>query len=1303
MTVIQNARARAIRTEENPFRATSVPAGDYVSPGLEVAILDELFPHMIVGEKANHPWPYLRGEVPHNWYCDDRFPTIGFLNRDEVLILYNIALKFRGKPALEIGSWMGWSTCHLALAGAQVDTLDPIFAKETNRGSLESALNASGLSEQVSIIPKASPDAVHSLAAERGVPWSLFFIDGNHDAPHVELDATACLKYAAQDALFVFHDLASPDVERGLAVLRNAGFKTLIYQTMQIMGVAWRGDCAPIDHTPDPMIDWKTPPHLRKYRISGEGSGLSKSQLLDRAAALEEEVQQIAAQARLTAFEQEQESARIRAQVRDLQAQANDLRETACEQEQELSQFRKITADVRMQAEESRAALATKDEELSQWRGDAARLRVIVEDLDSKLHDARRALEESQSSHSAHSMAVISRPPVDIPRRTRGLLDAADTPATAAPAAGPVGDATSNVNAMRRGQTPGATMGQLLSMAPLLFKLAAAGRLHRVTRFMREWKLLLKSGLFDEEFYEKNNADAPRGQAAAHYLLHATEEGRDPNPLFATGWYLKENPDVAKANVNPLLHYLRHGAAERRDPSPAFATSWYLSAYPDVAKAAINPLVHYLKFGWREGRNPHPRFDSAFYLEQHPECGERNPLLDFLEHNPDSEFVREAKPWSAPEEGICIVTPDILGPVKNGGIGTACFHFATALAQSGRQVTVLYAGSLNEPRRLYWRDHYAKLSITFVCIDDTPPIGRHTWGGTWFLDTSWRIFSFLRDKRFECVHFQDWQANGFWSIRAKRLGIAFDRTTLTVTMHSCSKWIAEGMAVFPPRPVEHAKLVWCETACMQDCDILLSPSHHMFDWAKENSINLPADHRTMPYVMPPHDTAGDIHDVDNSHLMFFGRLETRKGLHIFGDALRLLAKSDALPSRVTLLGKHAEVSGVSSQDYIAALAAELPQVKFDAITNLDTFQAQAYVRESRGLVVVPSTLDNYPLVILECILNKLPFLASATGGIVEMVDPSILFEPNSQDLARILRDRANIDHNSLHHQYDRVAAKTRWLELHDSLRASPRSSVTAVGELPRVSVCIPFFRHGRFLQRLLNSFVHQDYPDFEVILVNDGSGPEFSTEFETARQENSDKRFQFITIENSGPGAARNTAAHQATGKVLLFFDSDNLPKDERFLTTAVTALLHANVDCLTIPYDVIDHELTDPTEANVKATFRPIGSCVQVAFVENVLGDATLAIRRDAFEAVGGFPEHRGTNWEDWEFLVHLVLAGTSMTSYPDALYFYRDDPKGRNRSARKYQCHRSRIDRYLADGGSASWEIVRDIALPLALREYT
>lgn len=242
---------------------------DYVSPGLEIVRPDAAFPRMGPGDHLHHPWKHLRRDVPHTWYADDRFPLMGFLNRDEAIVLHNIARQFAGRHVLEVGSWLGWSTCHLALAGVWVDVVDPAHEDPEIRAIVEASLNGAGVADRVHLAGGHSPDRVASLAQERGRGWDLFFIDGDHDRPAPMRDALACLPHAAENSAFVFHDLAAPAVAEGLRAVAAEGFEVLVYQTAQLMGLAWRGDVKPVPHIPDPDVAWQIPAHLTDLPIAG--------------------------------------------------------------------------------------------------------------------------------------------------------------------------------------------------------------------------------------------------------------------------------------------------------------------------------------------------------------------------------------------------------------------------------------------------------------------------------------------------------------------------------------------------------------------------------------------------------------------------------------------------------------------------------------------------------------------------------------------------------------------------------------------------------------------------------------------------------------------------------------------------------------------------------------------------------------------------------------------------------------------------------------------------------------------------
>jgi len=75
--------------------------------------------------------------------------------------------------------------------------------------------------------------------------------------------------------------------------------------------------------------------------------------------------------------------------------------------------------------------------------------------------------------------------------------------------------------------------------------------------------------------------------------------------LFDEKHYLACNPDVEESGIDPLKHFINNGWKEGRNPSSNFEISFYYTLYPDVASSNINPLVHYIKHGkkWKVHTN----------------------------------------------------------------------------------------------------------------------------------------------------------------------------------------------------------------------------------------------------------------------------------------------------------------------------------------------------------------------------------------------------------------------------------------------------------------------------------------------------------------------------------------------------------------------------------------------------------------------------------------------------------------------------------------------------------------------------
>ena len=141
----------------------------------------------------------------------------------------------------------------------------------------------------------------------------------------------------------------------------------------------------------------------------------------------------------------------------------------------------------------------------------------------------------------------------------------------------------------------------------------------------------------------------------------------------------------------------------------------------------------------------------------------------------------------APPKRICIATPDILGPIKNGGIGTAYHHLARQLAAWGHEVTIAYVNynAADAAQMAAARALYASHGVAFEPIVPRPAaeslLARIPAPG-------WTLLAWLRarERPFDVVHVPDWHGLGYGALLAKSLGLAFGDTHFVVIGHAPS-------------------------------------------------------------------------------------------------------------------------------------------------------------------------------------------------------------------------------------------------------------------------------------------------------------------------------------------------------------------------------------------------------------------------------------------------------------------------------------------------------------------------------------
>src|ERR1035438_10497344 len=177
----------------------------------------------------------------------------------------------------------------------------------------------------------------------------------------------------------------------------------------------------------------------------------------------------------------------------------------------------------------------------------------------------------------------------------------------------------------------------------------------------------------------------------------------------------------------------------------------------------------------------------------------------------------------------------------------------------------------------------------------------------------------------------------------------------------------------------------------------------MFDWAQAHRWTLAANRRVIPnlFELP---FAPQPRPFARRHLIFFGRLETRKGLVVFAKALQALAPR--LPDRqepiqVTFLGRNDFVGKQLATDYLVEAMKPCGQAfDWQVVSDLGQPEALRFVTDhADALVVLPSLMDNLPFTVVECLQLRLNLIASRVGGIPELIDtPECLFEPTPQPL-----------------------------------------------------------------------------------------------------------------------------------------------------------------------------------------------------------------------------------------------------------------------------------------------------------------
>jgi glycosyltransferase involved in cell wall biosynthesis len=203
---------------------------------------------------------------------------------------------------------------------------------------------------------------------------------------------------------------------------------------------------------------------------------------------------------------------------------------------------------------------------------------------------------------------------------------------------------------------------------------------------------------------------------------------------------------------------------------------------------------------------------------------------------------------------------------------------------------------------------------------------------------------------------------------------------------------------------------------------------------------------------------------------------------------------------------------------------------------------------------------------------------------------------------------------------------------------------------PRVSVILPVFNGARFLGQSIDSILAQDFSDFELIIINDGSNDDSGAIIKGYQYD----RIRYLVQDNQGLPATLNRGLEMAKGDILIRQDQDDISLPDRIVrqvqvldedpTLGVVGCWAEIIDENSVPDGRTHRHPTELAALRTEVLFN-------TPFVHS-----SVAIRKSTLQALGGYstdPERQPP--EDFELWSRLLRISNA-TNIPGVLVRYRE-----------------------------------------------
>jgi glycosyltransferase involved in cell wall biosynthesis len=209
---------------------------------------------------------------------------------------------------------------------------------------------------------------------------------------------------------------------------------------------------------------------------------------------------------------------------------------------------------------------------------------------------------------------------------------------------------------------------------------------------------------------------------------------------------------------------------------------------------------------------------------------------------------------------------------------------------------------------------------------------------------------------------------------------------------------------------------------------------------------------------------------------------------------------------------------------------------------------------------------------------------------------------------------------------------------------------------PAVSIVLPAWNAGATLREALSAIRAQSFTDWEAVIVDDGS--EDDTRAVAGAAAHEDRRFRVLSIGHAGIVEALRQGCAAVRGRYLARMDADDRMHPARL---ADQVALHERDHDLALSGTGVRMTGDGLGEGRLRYEewlngLRTHADLMRDLFVECPLAHPTFMMRRDAYEAVGGYEDH---GWaEDYDLVMRVARAGYQLGKVNAPLLDWRESP---------------------------------------------